>query len=139
MPPYVYGVQGRECNVYIDNLHVGDSSLFNHDITNTAANGAQQRERWTWTPTAAQTTGTLTVSAYDKTLGAVLVSATANQRAAASTAGTGTTKVINVIGDSLINAGTITQTVIDIAASDVMSVSFIGTRGTAPNKQEGLS
>lgn len=137
MPPTIYGVQGRECNVYIDNLHVADSSLFNHDITNTVVNGLQQRERWTWTPSAAQTTGTLTVSAYDKTSGAALVSATTNQRAAASTAGTGLTKVINVIGDSLINAATITQTVIDIAASDVMAVSFIGTRGTAPNKHEG--
>ena len=137
MPPTIYGVQGRECNLYIDNLHVGDSSLFNHDVTNTAANGAQQRERWTWTPTAAQSTGTLTVSAHDKTSGAVLVSATTNQRAAASTAGSGTTKTINVIGDSLINAAVITQTVIDIAASDVMGVSFIGTRGTGANKHEG--
>ena len=137
MPPYIFGVQSRECNVYIDNLHVGDSSVFNHDVTNTIVNGGQQRERWTWTPTGAQTTGTLTVSAYDKTTGAALVSATTNQRAAASTAGSGTTKVINTIGDSLINAATITQTVIDIAATDVMGVSFIGTRGTAPNKHEG--
>ena len=137
MPPYIFGVQGRECNLYIDNLHVGDSTLFNHDVTNTAVNGAQQRERWTWTPTGAQTTGTLTVSVYDKTQSTALVSATTNQRAAASTAGSGTTKVINVIGDSLINAATITQTVIDIAATDVMGVSFIGTKGTAPNKHEG--
>jgi lysophospholipase L1-like esterase len=137
MPPTIYGVQGRECNLYIDNLHLGDSTLFNHDVTNTAVNGAQQRERWTWTPTGVQSTGTLTVSAYDKTQGMVLASATTNQRAAASTAGSGTTKTINVIGDSLINAAVITQTVIDIAATDVMGVSFIGTRGTAPNKHEG--
>lgn len=137
MPPTIYGVQGRECSLYIDNLHLGDSTLFNHDVTNTAVNGAQQRERWTWTPTGVQSTGTLTVSAYDKTQGTVLASATTNQRAAASTAGSGTTKTINVIGDSLINAAVITQTVIDIAATDVMGVSFIGTRGTAPNKHEG--
>ena len=137
MPPTIYGVQGRECNLYIDNLHLGDSSVYAHDVTNTAVNGAQQRERWTWTPTGVQSTGTLTVSAYDKTSGAVLVSATTNQRAAASTAGSGTTKIINVIGDSLINAATITQTVIDIAATDVMGVSFIGTRGTGANKHEG--
>ena len=121
----------------IDNLHVGDSSLFNHDVTNTELNGAQQRERWTWTPTAAQTTGTLTVSVYDKTLETLLVSATTNQRAAGSTAGSGTTKTINVIGDRLINAAVITQTVIDIASTDVMGVTMIGTRGTAPNKHEG--
>ena len=137
MPPYIFGVQGRECNLYLDNLHLGDSTLFNHDVTNTAVNGSQQRERWTWTPTGVQSTGTLTVSAYDKTQGTVLASATTNQRAAASTAGSGTTKTINVIGDSLINAAVITQTVIDIAATDVMGVSFIGTRGTAPNKHEG--
>jgi len=137
MPPTIYGVQGQECNLYIDNLHVGDSSVYAHDVTNTAANGAQQRERWTWTPTGAQSTGTLTVSAYDKTSGAVLASATTNQRAAASTAGSGTTKTINTIGDSLINANTILQTVIDIASTDVMSVTMIGTRGTGANKHEG--
>lgn len=137
IPPYIYGVQSRECNVYLDNLHVGDSSLFNHDVTNTVVNGAQQRERWTWTPTGAQTTGTLTVSAHSKITGDALASVTTNQRAAASTAGTGLTKTINVIGDSLINAGVITQTVIDIASSDVMGVSFIGTRGTGANKHEG--
>jgi len=137
VPPAIYGVQGRECNIYFDNLYIDDSSLYLQDVTNTAANGAQQRERWTWIPTGAQTTGTLSISACDKKTGAVLVSATTNQRAAASTAGSGTTKIINTIGDSLINGDTITQTVIDIAASDVMGVTMIGTRGTGANKHEG--
>jgi lysophospholipase L1-like esterase/transcriptional antiterminator Rof (Rho-off) len=134
MPPTIYAVQNRECNIYLDNLHLGDSELFAHDVV--ASYGSQQRERFTLTPTGA-ITSTIAVSAYNKTSGKVLASVSAALKSVASTAGSGTTKVINTIGDSLINAATITQTVIDIAATDVMGVSFIGTKGTAPNKHEG--
>lgn len=42
-----------------------------------------------------------------------------------------------MIGDSLVNAGFITQRLLDIAVNDVMKVSLIGTRGTGLNKHEG--
>jgi len=138
MPPTIYAVQGRECNVYLDNLHVGASRHWEHDITTTGSVGTQQNERWTWTPTAAVTTGTITVDAYNPRNGVKMASKTANIRAAASTAQSGTTKKVMVIGDSLVNAGVITQTLLDIAAGgDVMGVTLLGTQGTAPNKHEG--
>lgn len=134
IPPTIYAVQSRECNVYLDNLHLGDSELFAHDVV--ASYGSQQRERFTLTPAGA-ITSTIAVSAYNKTSGKVLASVSAALKSVASSAGTGTTKVINTIGDSLINADTITQTVIDIASTDVMSVTMIGTRGYGANKHEG--
>ena len=138
VPPTIYAVQGRECNVYLDNLHVGKSSQWEHDITATGNVGLHQNERWTWTPTAAVTTGTLTVDAYNPRSGVKVATKVSDIRAAASTAQSGTTKKVMVIGDSLVNAGVITQTLLDIAASgDGMGVTLLGTQGTAPNKHEG--
>lgn len=137
IPPYVFGVQGRECNVYLDNLHIADASDYLHDVTSESSVGQHQSERWTWTPAAALASGALTVAAHEKLSGTLLTTKTAQLRAAASSAGTGTTKKVLVIGDSLVNAGTITQTLIDIAAGDVMGVTMLGTRGTGPNYHEG--
>jgi lysophospholipase L1-like esterase len=81
--------------------------------------------------------GSLTISSHEKRSGTMLATKTAQQRAAASSAGTGTNKKVLVVGDSLINAGIITQTLIDVAAADVMGVTLLGTRGTAPNQHEG--
>lgn len=135
IPPVIYGVQGRECNVYLENLHVGEASEFAHNID--AAGGSQQNERLTWTPTGSLASGAITVEARSKRTGATLRTVTAQQRAAASSAGTGLTKSVLLIGDSLTEAGTITQTLLDIASPDAMKVSLIGTRGTAPNRHEG--
>lgn len=137
MPPTIYAVQNRECNLYFENLHFGDGNDYFHDVVNSLGVGMQQTERFTWTPTAAATTGTLTLDIYNKRTGVKATSKTTNLRAAASTNGTGLTKKIMVIGDSLVNAGTITQTLLDIAAGDVMGVSLLGTQGTGLNKHEG--
>lgn len=135
MPAYLYGVQGREMNVYFDNLHLADASEYLHDVTTSSAVGAHQNERWTYTPAGALAAGTFVYSAHDKRTGTSLVSKTAQLRAAASTAGTGTTKKVMVIGDSLVGAGTITQTLLDNA--DGMGVTLLGTLGTGLNKHEG--
>ncbi|MCM2318051.1 MAG: SGNH/GDSL hydrolase family protein [Pseudomonas sp.] len=135
IPPYVYGVQGREANVYFDNLFLSHADDFLVDAA--ASVGVHQQERWTWTPTAGVTSGALTVSAHDRFTGDQLASAIAQIRAAASSAGSGSTKTCLFIGDSLIAAGTITQTLLDIAEPDAMDVSLIGTGGTAPNRFEG--
>lgn len=138
-PPYVYAVQGRECNVYIDNLHLSDAKDWLHNFDAAISGSQQQNERWTWTPTEALASGALSVAVHDKTSGALVSSKTMQQRAAASDAGTGLTKKVLVIGDSLINAGVITQTLLDIAATDAMKVTLLGTRSTtsASNRHEG--
>ncbi|MCM2317936.1 MAG: SGNH/GDSL hydrolase family protein [Pseudomonas sp.] len=137
IPPYIFGVHGRECNVYLDNLHIADSQEYFHDVISASGTGQHQNERWTWTPSGLLTSGAVTVAVHDKRTGNLLTSVTAQQRAADSTAGSGMNKKVLVIGDSLIGAGVITQTLIDIAGSDVMGVTLLGTLGTAPNKHEG--
>jgi len=137
IPPTIYGVQGREANVYFDNLLLEDASRYNVDVTSASGVGTQQNERWTWIPAGAVTTGSLSIALHDKGTSTQLVSVSAAQRAAASSAGSGLTKKVMMIGDSLTADGTITQTLLDIDATDVMSVTLYGTIGTAPNKHEG--
>lgn len=137
VPPTIYGVQGRECNVYFDNLYLASASDYLQDVTAAESISQHQAERWTWVPAGALEAGTLSFSAADKRTGTALTTKTTNQRAAAATAGNGLNKKVLVIGDSLVNAGVITQTLLDIAATDVMGVTLLGTRGTAPNLHEG--
>lgn len=137
IPPTIYGVEGRECNLYFDNIHIGESSHFVHDVTTPLNIGAHQNERWTWTPDGAMTSGNITVSAASATTGLVIASKSAQLRAAAANAGSGETLKVVVIGDSLVAAGDITQTLLDIAGGDVMGVELIGTKGSAPNLHEG--
>jgi len=136
-PPYVFGVTGRECNVYFDNLFPGAAADCLIDAA--ASYGKHQNERWTWTPAGVLDAGTLVVSSSDRRTGAALASATVQIRAAAANAGSGATKKVLVVGDSLVSQNTITQTVLDIASGDVMGVTMLGTQGTGANKHEGHS
>lgn len=136
-PPYVYGVVGQETNIYFDNILLPDATDYLWDVNATDTVSRQQNERWTWIPTAAQAAGTIDLALYRKLDAAVIAAATIQQRAVAANAGAGTTKRVLVIGDSLVNNGAITQRLINIAASDAMSVELIGTRGSGANRHEG--
>ena len=135
LPPVIYATSGVECNVYTANSLLQDLSDYNVGINATA--GIQQVERYTYTPSAALTSGTLVLTVYDKNTGNTLTSKTSQLRAAASTAGSGLNKKLLVIGDSLINAGYITQTLLDLATPDPMDLTLLGTRGSGLNKHEG--
>ncbi len=133
LPPYIYTTQGKEANVYFDNLFVGENDYL---IDVVSSNGVQQNERWTTTPTSA-ISGTLTFTAFDRKKGLQLNTASSTIRGTASSAGSGLNKKVIYIGDSLVAAGTITQTMLDNASTDVMGLTLIGTQGTGSNKHEG--
>lgn len=135
LPPYVFGVEGRECNVYFDNLFLTAADEYLIDAA--SSYGKHQNERWTWTPSGALPSGTLTVAAHDRSSGEMLASAVAEIRAAAASAGSGVNRTCLFIGDSLIAAGTITQTLLDNA--DDFGVTLIGTQGSGDNLHEGHS
>ena len=121
----------------MSNLHLADAGEYHHDVTTSAGVGAQQNERFTWIPAGPLAAGTLTVAVHDKRTGKLLTSKTAQLRAAAANAGAGLTKKVLVVGDSLISNGTITQTLLDLAANDAMKVELLGTLGSGLNKHEG--
>lgn len=136
-PPKIYSLSGLETHIYPEHLLVEDYKLYEHDVT---CNRGQQRNRgFVWNATQNDPAGSypLTWALHDKQKGLQVASASTTIQLAALNAKSGQTVKTLVIGDSLVNAGSITQRLLDIAADDVMKVQLIGTRGTGLNKHEG--
>lgn len=134
LPPKIYAVQNKEANVYFDNLLVSPIDDYLVDVS--ASVGVQQRERFT-VKVDVTSTATATISLFDKKSGSQVATASTSLQVVASSAKSGTTPKLSVIGDSLVASNAITQTVIDVAATDVMGVQLVGTLGTGSNKHEG--
>lgn len=137
MPPKIYALEGLECHIYPEHLLVEDYKLYEHDI---ACNRGQQRKRgFVWTPASTDAAGNyaLTWAVHDKQKGLQIASATTSIVLANKNANNGVNKKVCVIGDSYVNAGHITQGLLDLSATDVMPITLIGTRGTGLNKHEG--
>jgi len=146
-PTKRYGLAsaGRNVNIYFDAL-VPDGATnytFSVEPTGVAQKGLQQDERWTLTPTLANSSGSLTLKVKNRRTGKPLAQVSVPLLIAAASAQTGTTKTALLIGDSLTKDGTIGQTLLDNASTDVMAVTLIGTQtgnnGNAANKNEGYS
>lgn len=136
VPPKVYALQGREVSVYFDNLTPQDARDWNWDVIGTTQ-GIQQNERWVLNPSGAVAAANVTLSMFDKLKETAVASAVTSLVVAASTAGAGLMKTALFVGDSLVAAGVITQTLLDIAGTDVMGLTLLGTRGSGANKHEG--
>lgn len=132
--PTVYAVSGIECPVYLDNLTLTRALEFCWDVN--CSVGQQQAERFVVTSGTAGSYP-LTIAAIDPLTNKQAASKSVTLKLSGATAGSGLTKTALVIGDSLVNAGTITQTLLDLAATDAMKVSLLGTRGTGANRHEG--
>lgn len=130
----VYAVNGIESPLYFDNITLTRASEFHWDVT--CSVGQQQQERFVVT-SGTEGTYSLTVAATDPVTNTQSASKTLTLKMAASTAGTGLTKSVLVIGDSLVNAGTITQTLLNWSDTDTMKATLLGTRGSALNRHEG--
>lgn len=137
LAPNIYAVEGREANVYFDSMYVSAADEYLQEVA--SSYGTHQNERWTWIPSGALASSSLTCSAIHPQTGATLASKTTTIKAAAASAGTGQNLACMFIGDSLISAGTITQTLLDIAGADAMDVTLLGTQGAGDNKHEGRS
>lgn len=135
LPPKVYVLAGLQAHIYPEHLLPEDHTLYDHDVTCTRGN--QMSRGWVYDVPTSQAAGNLALSwaLVDKQTGTPLTSASTTLVVADQTK-SGTKNVL-MIGDSYVNAGTITQRLLDIAANDPLKVTLIGTRGTAPNKHEG--
>lgn len=138
LPPTIYGLQGREVNMYFDNCLMMSASTYDWDITGVAL-GVQQEERWTWEATAAYAASNITVSAIDKQSGKILASSACTIQAVSDNAGAGMTQRCIFIGDSLTANGIYVTELNTIAATDVMKIELLGTKGSGDNKHEGIS
>lgn len=138
LPP-IYGVVGRELNVYFDGLSSLDYRRVDWDVAYTGAGTgiAQQSERWTVTPDVAGTFA-LTVSALDPLTGATIAQASTTVYIAA--AGAAVTATLLAIGDSTTANGIPTGEIVTLDTADsAAAVTLTGTKGTSPNLYEATA
>lgn len=134
LPPTIYAVVGRECNIYFANLL--NRPLTGLIIDVVCVRGKQQAERWTYIPVD-DTDYALSIFVYDEVTGSLLASASSTLVVVAAAAGSGAPKLL-MIGDSTTSgAETLTEIETLMAADTAMDVEFVGTQGTAPRLHEG--
>lgn len=132
-PPKFYGVEGTETSLYNNSLFTGIGG----SLKTNSATGVTQNERWVIDSGAAGVAETARLlSIYDNNYNLVRASSL-DVEVAESDAGSGETKTLLLIGDSLVSAGAITQTLLDLAGGDSMSIELIGTKGAGANLHEG--
>lgn len=136
LPPKIYALEGLESHIYPENLVQGDYKVYNYDVTCTK--GMQKNRGWVFNPTTSDSgTYAISIAAHNKESGNQLEIASSSVIVADSDAKNGQTLIALGIGDSTMQAGIITQRLLDIASTNVMGVTLIGTRGTGTNKHEG--
>lgn len=136
LPSKIYGVVGKEVNIYLDNLMIDSADKYNFNVE--CAVGIQQEERWTAIPTDAIETN-LSIELY-KDCGDLterISNTISTLHVVPVTAGSGLNKKYLQIGDSttwnMMNYGYL----LGDFTGDAMALTQIGTQGTAPNLHEG--
>ena len=135
-PKKIYVAEGVEGSVYLGNLIADDAEDYAWSVSGTS-HGRLQQERWTILPNGAVSAPAMRIRAHDKRTGEQLLECEFSLIGAAASAGNGMTRKVQLIGDSFAANGSITQTLLDNADADVMSVELIGTRGAGLNRHEG--
>lgn len=135
LPSKIYALTGYELNVYFENLTENwEKYSWNVDCTK----GMQLERGYRVTPTDSDAGSyTLTITATDST--GTVTTATTTLIITASSAGSGVTGTLIVLGDSTTNSGIAVTKLAQNFADDVMSLTLYGTRGTGSYKHEGRS
>lgn len=134
LPAKLFALVGQEFNVYFDNILNDRADKYDIDVTCTI--GKQYKDFYRVTPADAGTYA-ITIKAYlDGVLLAVGISSIIVK---AATVGNGVNRSVLVIGDSTTAGGTTVAKLLEDMSSDVMDVTLLGTKGTAPALQEGVS
>ena len=137
IPGKIYAVTGIETNIYFENITENwENYSWNVDCTK----GMQLERGYCITPTNADAgTYSLTISAALKNDLSKKASKTVSLIIKGSSANSGVSKKVLVLGDSTTANGTVIEKLNDNFTNDVMTIQTIGTLGTSPNNMEGRS
>lgn len=136
MPEKTVAFVGQPITIYFLNVTGYNSYIDSGEISykaNTDGKGTIYPDRWEYTPQQEETVK-LELSVYDsqgKLLDADSVEIEVRAKSEKDKLS------VLVIGDSTINAGTITQTMLDLAKADSYDLTLLGTRGAGVNLHEG--
>lgn len=136
LPPVIHALEGLEVNLYFDNAFL----LLNPAAVAVDVNvkkGAQQTERWTWTPQADESGEyPLSLELRDSSNAVVARASSVVQVRSRAFAGSRETPLsLLVIGDSLTAASVYPARILELAKEDGLPLHLVGTRG--PGVEEG--
>lgn len=138
LPKIIPCVVGREMNVYYNNaLAFTDVEKVADVVLQQMSGSLRFKNRLKWTPSS---TGSYlkNMFLYLNDRNTLKSSSNSTFKAVSPTIGSGVTRKVLVIGDSLIDNGSyVTTELKNLFANDVMNVELIGTRGAAGSKHEG--
>lgn len=143
LPPKVYGVQGRELNLYLDPMAVTrqDDLVYRFQFgSNTALFfGQHQDERWTYVPTGALSQA-FTVSVYERSTGRLLTSASSTLVTTPAATTSRSLKYL-AVGDSVTAFATsYVNELSNLQAADAnLKLNFQGSKSTNGVAHEGIS
>jgi len=140
MPPKIYCVEDIETNIYWDGLLDTPIPHENFEKDFSASYGQQVDHRWRFTPEAANA-GTHDASMTCYYNGTEIASKTTQLVVKADSVGSGVTRKALIVGDSIVNGGVISQTILDnvTASASTYAVTLLGTQGTGSALHEGRS
>jgi lysophospholipase L1-like esterase len=133
LPSRIYAAQGVESNIYWDNVIFANVPIDSLTIDVVSTRGQQFEKGWRYTPGAETGTSSLQIRVFFE--GRVLADKTTTIVIQNSAGGVGSKKIL-AIGDSTTAGGQYISLITSSYGTNP-SVTFIGTRGTSPNKHEG--
>lgn len=138
MPSRIFAIEGKETNIYFadivySNLNVSD---LNYNVTCTK--GSQYEKFWRVTPVEADT-GSYSLKIDVIWNKQIIATKTTTLYIVSDTASTGISRSVIGVGNSTLSSGQPLSTLISENSSDVMTVTFKGTKGSGANKHEGIS
>lgn len=138
LPKNLRCAAGKQMNIYpAQILEFTDVSIFQHI---NYASWYMHKDHVNFTPTDSSTNVfSMPLLCYKDNVVEAGVSGILTTYYSRTTYGSGLTKKVLVIGDSLTHSGKITQGLLNNFASDAMGIELLGTRGTSPNLHEGRS
>lgn len=137
LPDKIYATTGIELNIFFENI----TENWKDYVWGVACSKGMQLERgYRITPVDSDAGSyPLTITIYPKGNYSVSKSVSTTLVISASTAGSGQSKSVIILGDSTTNNGKVIEKLNENFSTDAMSVTTLGTRGTAPNNHEGRS
>jgi len=135
IPSKIYALVGYELNIYFENI-TEEWEKYKWDVT--CSKGMQLERGYRITPVAGDV-GTYALTIKASLSDTISKEVTTTLVVTSASAGTSATKSVIVLGDSTTNNGIAITKLNENFSADVMGVSTLGTRGTAPNNHEGRS
>lgn len=129
---------GIEMNVYLQNIiryfNADNAQIIN--FTNNSLAYYKKFSRYIGTANKADFSAQAQLY-YDNTNEPFMLSSSMTVHTVPASAGSGTTKKVMLIGDSLTDADATSGELVTMFNDDVMNIELVGTLGTAPNLNEG--